>query len=282
MHLFDNHTHTSFSNDSRMTMQEAVLAAHHAHLGGLAFTDHFDFDPPEGTELYSFDPELQQQEIAQLRGQIALGSLASQGLELPPSFTLLNGVEVGIQPQSMEAIKSFMDRHTFDVVIASLHFLDNTDPYLGAYYVPYDAHQAYGHYLETILTCLEGWQDFDILGHFDYVARYAPLSYPQHAIRYADFSDVLDALLRLLAESGKTFEINTKTYQRFAHGTPELDTNILKRFREFGGDAVSFGSDAHHAERVGEHFDYFAYLAQMCGFRYHVHYKNRRPVFLPF
>ena len=43
--------------------------------------------------------------------------------------------------------------------------------------------------------------DFDVMGHYDYVARYAP--YPQASILYKDFSDILDEMLTYLAQEGK-------------------------------------------------------------------------------
>jgi Histidinol phosphatase and related hydrolases of the PHP family len=39
--LFDTHTHSEFSPDGRMTMEEAVESSLAKGLGGISFTDHF-------------------------------------------------------------------------------------------------------------------------------------------------------------------------------------------------------------------------------------------------
>ena len=82
-------------------------------------------------------------------------------------------------------------------------------------------------------------------------------------------------ILKKLAQNGKTFEINTKTYMPFGEREPQFDTMILTRFREFGGEFVSFGSDAHDLGRVGANFERFIPIVKSCGIRYSVHYEKR-------
>jgi histidinol-phosphatase (PHP family) len=262
MILFDNHTHSHHSPDSRMNMVTAADKIRDMSFRGICFSDHYDFDPPPGIERFTFDINRQQSDIDKLKASY-------------PDLELLKGVEVGIQPVSLEAIGAFMKKHTFDTVIASMHFIRGHDPYHGKYYDDYGFREAYGIYLQDILESIRTFRDFDILGHFDYIARYSP--YKEHEISLKTFGDILDPILRILAENGKTFEINTKTYQSFAHGTPVLDVNILKRFRELGGAAVSLGSDAHSPERIGAQFDRYSELLRQYGFRYGVYYKNRKP-----
>ena len=160
-----------------------------------------------------------------------------------------------------------------------MHYLDDTDPFWGGYYEGKGWHYAYWHYLETLFEELMWLRNrFDIMGHFDYVTRYAP--YPECSIYYKDYPDLLDQMLRFLAENGKALEINTKTYQDYNGRTPVLDKNILIRFRELGGEMISLGSDSHDAEMVGHNFEYFAGYVKSCGFRYLVHFENRKPIML--
>ena len=116
--------------------------------------------------------------------------------------------------------------------------------------------------------------DFDIVGHYDYVARYAP--YPQASIFYRDFSDIFDAMFKYLAQEGKALEINTKTYKDYHGRTPEMDIAVLRRFRELGGEAVSLGSDSHDAQRTGDNFLHFADVVRSAGFRFPA-LRGRRP-----
>lgn len=262
--LFDNHSHSRFSPDGKMTIDEALSTAVENGLGGIAVTDHFDFDAPKGVMLFQFDPDRQQKAISE--------SLKNK--RVPDGFKLLRGVEIGVQPQSIDKIKKLISGYSFDTVIASLHFIDGTDPYHGAYYGPYDYKRGYGHYLETFYECISMFEDFDILGHFDYIARYAP--YKETDILYSDFSDIIDAILKKLAGEGKTFEINTKTYHLFGNREPHLDMAILKRWKELGGEFVSLGSDAHETKRIGENFSKFTPMLLEAGIRYTVYFEDRK------
>ncbi len=264
--MFDCHSHSHFSPDSNMDISEAVSRGRRLGLSGIAITDHFDFDAPVGIMCFTFDPAEQQREIERIR------------MEIGSDFKILKGIELGLQPHCMEEIKEIATSYSFDTVIASVHFIEGKDPYHGEYYIPYKYKRAYGHYLETIYDCMELFDDYDILGHFDYIARYSP--YPE-SVTYSDFKDVFDAILTKLVKGGKSFEINTKTYHFYRGKETLLDVNILRRFKELGGEAISFGSDAHGVERLGENFERFIPIVKSTGIKYSVYYEKREPHFLP-
>lgn len=273
--LFDNHNHSQFSFDGKRTSVEATaVKAIQKGLGGICFTDHCDFYVPPMKAKYEsyvsevFDVDARNAEIDRINALIDSG------------FKVFKGIEIGVQKSEREKIARHLKEHSFDEVIASVHYLDDTDPFWGGYYEGKDWKTAYRHYLETLYEEIVWLGDrFDIMGHYDYVTRYAP--YPEASILYKDFPDVIDEMLRFLSENGKALEINTKTYQELKGRTPVLDENILRRYRELGGEIVSLGSDSHDAENVGLHFDRFAHILKNCGFRYLAHYEKRKLVMLP-
>lgn len=275
MELFDNHNHSQFSFDGKKTtVERSAAAAFEKGLSGICFTDHCDFFVPpmkaEHEHLVPevFDVEAQQAEIDRVN------TASYSSLQEGKAFRIYKGIEIGLQESCRDRIREHLSRYSFDQVIASVHYLDDTDPFYGGYYEGKDWKTAYGHYLETLLTEMTWLGDFDIMGHYDYVARYAP--YPQASILYRDFSDIFDSILRYLAEEGKALEINTKTYKDYHGRTPELDINILKRFRELGGEAISLGSDSHDPGRPGENFLHFADIVSSAGFRYLAHFESRK------
>lgn len=279
MELFDNHNHSQFSFDGKKTsVEKSARAAFLKGLAGICFTDHCDFFVPPMKAMHEdlvsevFDVEAQQAEIDRVN-QV----FADEGLKTEEGhpFKVFKGIEIGVQKKCREQIREHLERHSFDQIIASVHYLDDTDPFWGGYYEGKDWKQAYGHYLETLYEEMI-WldKDFDIMGHYDYVARYAP--YPQASILYKDFSDIFDVMLRYLAEEGKALEINTKTYKDYSGRTPELDMDILKRFRELGGEAISLGSDSHDPVRPGDNFEHFAHVAHSAGFKYLAHFEGRK------
>jgi histidinol-phosphatase (PHP family) len=120
--------------------------------------------------------------------------------------------------------------------------------------------------------------DFDILGHFDYIARYAP--YSKRIIRYKEYSDELDSIFRFMIFNGKALEINTNTYRVRNGHSPVLDPDILKRYAQLGGELLTVGSDAHSPERFGEQFEHYMAFARQCGLRYVSYFEKRKPFLL--
>ncbi|MEG0517369.1 MAG: histidinol-phosphatase HisJ family protein [Bacteroidales bacterium] len=265
MNYYDNHIHSNYSPDSKMKMEDIVRTAAERNLAGVVFTDHYDIDAPSRENEFIFDPATQQEEI---------DTLCNSG-----NIQILKGIEVGLQPDSLNKIREFTAQYSFDTVIASIHFIDKLDPYYGTYYTDKNYKEAYGRVFEVMYQTAVEYKDFDILGHFDYIARYAPYKNSERNITLAEFGDYLEPLLKFLAQNGKTFEVNTKTYKENMGHTPLLDLAILKRFRELGGEAISLGSDAHDLTRIGDNFEVFGTIIKNCGFRYLVYYKNRVPHF---
>ena len=273
MVLFDNHNHSEFSFDGKRTsVEKSARAAAAVGIGGIAFTDHCDYFVPEMKASFenlvpeTFDIEAQQSEIDRVQKTVA-------------SVKILKGIEIGMHEDCHEQIRKTLTENSFDQVIASVHYLDGIDPFYGGYYEDKDWKEAYGHYLETIFKEMTWLKDFDIMGHFDYVVRYAP--YPQCCLRYRDFSDILDEMFRYLIQEGKALEINTKSYQGYRGREVLLDNEVLLRYRELGGEILSLGSDSHEPERVGADFDRFAALLKSLGFRWSAHYEERRLIQLP-
>lgn len=265
MRFFDNHTHSQFSPDSATSMSELAAQAIAVGAKGISFTDHLDLEAPRNTDKFVFDVKKQQRELECVAEKYR------------DKLQILRGIEVGLQPCTIKSTKEYTSPHDFDVVVASIHFVDGLDPYYGDYYLEKDYKTAYGRVLELIYETATEYKDFDIVGHFDYVARYAP--YKVRDIMYKDFPDELDVLLKFLAENGKALEINTKTYGDQRGHIQKLDVSVLKRFKEFGGEAISLGSDSHDAHRVCDKFPYFWEVVKSCGFNNLVYFENRRPVF---
>lgn len=274
MELFDNHNHSKFSFDGNRTSIEAsARAALSAGLKGICFSDHCDhYVPPMKADFEELKPEHfdvgeQQAEIA--RVQRLLGD----------DIKILKGIEIGMYKDCHEQIRKVLSDNSFDQVLASVHYIEQTDPYYGGYYEGKDWKEAYGTYLETICREMKWLGDFDIMGHYDYIVRYAP--YPVTSIRYRDFGDILDEMFRYLINEGKALEINTKSYEGHRGRVVELDRDVLLRYREMGGEIISLGSDSHEPSRVGAGLPHHAALLKSLGFRWTAHYESRKLIQLP-
>ena len=274
MVLFDNHNHSQFSFDGGRTSVEAsARAAVAAGLGGICFSDHCDhYVPPMKASFENLVPEYF--DVAEQQAEISrVQSLIGDRLHI------LKGIEIGMYEECHDQIRKVLEENSFDQVLASVHYIEQTDPYYGGYYEGKDWKQAYGGYLETIYSEMTWLRDFDIMGHYDYIVRYA--SYPVTSIRYRDFSDIFDEMFRYLIQEGKALEINTKSYEGHRGRMVELDNDVLLRYREMGGEIVSLGSDSHEPSRVGAGFTRHAAFLKSLGFRWTAHYESRRLIQLP-
>ena len=122
--LFDTHNHSQFSFDGKKTtVQASALSAYEKGLAGICFTEHYDFFVPqdecctETIQPQDFDIAGQQAEIDRVQ------RLYTDG------FKVLKGIEVGISEESREKAMEVMSANSFDQIIASVHYLEDSDPY---------------------------------------------------------------------------------------------------------------------------------------------------------
>ena len=115
--------------------------------------------------------------------------------------------------------------------------------------------------LEGNLHFLEQ-EPFDlVIGHIDYISRYAPYDDPE--VSYGAFQEDIDRILRAAIETDTVLELNTRRLgSRLA--CKEL-MPVYARYRELGGRYVTLGSDAHTSDAVAVNFGAAEELAAMVG-----------------
>ena len=233
--MFDYHLHTTVSFDGKGTAQEMAEAAVKAGLKEICFTDHLDYhdDPAIPPRLFTME---------------AYGK-AYDGLEVP-GLTIKKGFEFGLTVYNAEDLKKFVSLRPFDFIIGSVHFADGYDPYHPAYWEGKTVEKAFHRYLEVTYDCVKVHDDYDVLGHLTYVCK--SVHNPSHRpVPYKEHAELIDEILRILVAKGKGMEINTSGVDRAGDYLPTAD--ILKRFKELGGEWITVGSDAHDPSRVGQY-----------------------------
>jgi len=238
--MYDSHVHSSFSADSNLKEENACELAQNLGLEGLIFTDHVDLDYPKID--FTLDFEKHHDFIMKLKAK-------HEG-----SLEIIKGIEVGIQPHVVEETKKILVENQFDFIIGSVHLIDGLDPYEKEIYEGKSKQAVYTRYLKEILNSYSLFSDFDVLGHFDFIIRFAP--YEDRSMKYSEFSDLFDEIFKTIIHSGKGIEINTGSYRiTDSKRDAVFDENILKRYKELGGEIVTLGSDAHSEEFIGYGFD---------------------------
>ena len=251
--LFDTHMHTDYSCDAEMTIKDAMEAAKAAGLG-MILTEHWDRDYPTNPESFLFDINDYFKKNAPYR-----------------SDTVLLGIEMGLQPHTIEEDRMVAKSHPFDEIVGSMHCYRGLDMYERTTYDGVAKDQAVGYYLEDSLKCLEQDPNFDTYGHIDYICRYWP--YEDKNLHYSEHADLWDEVMKHLIRLDKSIEINTRRLA--VPGAVESLTELYTRYAELGGKYVTLGSDAHAAKAVGMHFDVAQKIAKTAGLTI-VYYKKRQ------
>ncbi|KZL90353.1 histidinol-phosphatase [Clostridium magnum DSM 2767] len=86
-------------------------------------------------------------------------------------------------------------------------------------------------------------------------------------------------VFKILISKGKGIEINTSELRQAPKETmPGID--VLKLYRELGGDVLTIGSDAHYAQDVSKGLDIAIESAKQAGFKYLTLFNNRIPEYI--
>ena len=74
-------------------------------------------------------------------------------------------------------------------------------------------------------------------------------------------------------------ELNTGGYH-YGLGEPNPCVNIIRRYRELGGEIITVGADAHAPEHVGFAFEKVPQILKDAGFIYYTVFRKRKPEFI--
>ena len=220
----------------------------------IAFTDHADFTDYVRARDGLLDVAGYQACIERCRAAF-------------PALRILSGVELGEPHRFPAEAAAVRGAGPLDRVLGSVHcfdrggvLVDSSTPGLqdevGADVVMRAT------LLET-LELLRSEIEFDVLAHLDYAKRYRPSGDPLDPFA---FEEEFRAVLREAAGRGVAVEINTtRGGERERYLCP--DVTVLTWWREEGGRAVAFGSDAHSPDRIAAGFELAAAVVEAAGFR---------------
>ena len=267
--LADYHLHSSFSGDSEAPMEQMILSAIQKGLHHICFTEHMDFNYPpqylDNPDRFELDTDAYFSELLRLREKYQ------------SKLQIRFGVELGMQPSCLRTNINYTREHFFDFIIASSHLCHGRDPYFPSFFEGRSEWEAYLEYFESILENIRVFRNFDVYGHLDYVVRYGPSKDENYT--YAQYSDVIDEILTALIDNEKGIELNTAGLSNGLKG-PNPCLDIIKRYKELGGEIITIGSDSHTPDTISAHFDKAAGILTDCGFKYYSVFENRVAEFI--
>nr|WP_246314466.1 PHP domain-containing protein [Kineococcus aurantiacus] len=263
----DDHVHSRFSWDAvEGDLEGTCRRAVDLGLPAVSFTEHVDFEawsaPPGG---WAWPPGV--------RGTVdGHGRFLGAALEVEayvaevqrcrdlfPGLRIRTGVELDAGHRHPREVAELL-RTGFDRVVGSIHALPDLDDAGG--YLEVDAAYAQRAASDVVLGYLAEVRDlvasgtpFEVLGHVDYPLRHWPAG---REVSWEVFEEPLRETLSALAASGRALEVNTSL---------PLDLRVVRWWREAGGGAVAFGSDAHSPGELARSFRAVAPLVEAAGFR---------------
>lgn len=261
MNMVDNHVHTHFSSDGKDIMERVIKEAINIGVDYLTFTDHMEYN----VDKFSIDFEKYFNQINLYKDKYK------------KDITLLSGIEIGYQKHLKNEIDNIINKYPFDFVLCSTHTIDKINVPDPKYFEGYSKYEAYTKYFESILETATNFTNYDVYGHLDYIIRYG--NYEDKRVIYDDYRDVLDILLNKIISMGRGIEVNTSGY-RYGVDSVHPNMDILKRYKELGGQIITVGSDSHRSIDVCKDFNKAYDMLRYIGFKYVCIFTNRAPIFI--
>lgn len=266
MYLTDYHTHTRCSFDSQADLMEQAVRAAQLGLQELCTTDHCDLIDEKARRVYDLDwvPILNQYQ--QVREK------------MEGKLKLRLGIELGCAQTDPECARKMLSGASLDFVIGSIHNLSMERGGTDLYYVKYDTvedcYRALDDYFASMAALVKLTDTYDVLGHVIYPLRYMTGA-QGGPVTLERYWEQLRAIFTAVAQSGRGIEVNT-----YCGRTLEPWLEVLKLYRDCGGEIVTIGSDAHNAENIGKGAQQAQQLLEAAGLRYLTVYQQRTPQFV--
>lgn len=251
--------HTSFSPDSHADIADVMERAAALGLREIALTDHYNPKYP--------DPKF----INEPLSDADFARMCEFEEKYKGKVRLVKGIENGVLTDARAENESAARLHAYDFVMASFHSMGGCPLSDHRFFDGRTVSETYAYYYTYIFEALSAYRDFDVLGHLNVLERYYDEKPPVD-----EYWELVERILRLLAENGKGLEINTSN-MRYGRADISLPTRrMLETYRALGGETVTIGSDAHKPQDIGTWLDHGVELLKSAGFRYFATFRNRR------
>lgn len=279
--LVDYHVHTAYSDDSDYEMERVVQDAIRLGLDEICFTDHVDYgiksdwtDAVPAVLRAGAPGELAQMPLMNVDYPRYFEEFARLKARYAGQIALKLGLEFGMQTHTVPQYEALFARYPFDCILLSVHEVEDKEFWTQDFQRGRTQKEYNERYYEEILRLVQSYHHYSVLAHLDLIARYDTAGpYPFAAVR-----PLVTEILRTAIADGKGIEINTSSRR---YGLPDLtpSRDILRFYKEMGGEIITIGSDSHKPEHLGAD----ALLAQKqlreLGFTRFCTFEKMRPIF---
>lgn len=255
----DYHIHTTYSEDSTINMEECILNAVKLGYNDICFTDHIDC----GTSYcYCCDVSNYSKDILYYQKKYK------------DKINIKLGMEFGAQAHYAEYFKGIFNKYPFDFIILSFHIIDDKDLWDRSFQKGKTQAQFNREYYEEIYKTIQVYSDYSVLGHLDLIRRYDDFGeYP-----FEFNKEIIEEILLQIISNNKGIELNTSSFRyKLQDLMPSRD--ILKFYKELGGEIITIGSDCHYLNHFGYKINEMRDFLKSIGYKYFCTFDKMQPEF---
>lgn len=256
----DYQVHTDLSHDGRCTLRDQCARAERLGLDEICFTEHKDFDPADPV-VNHFDYHRYADAIEAARH------------EFGDRLRIVMGVEIDYQRWFEDEVRAYLDRHAFDFVLGSVHYVDRVMLMTPEYLRGRSAQQAYEAYYREVLASVKSGL-IDAVGHLEYATRRGVAAFGP--FDPTPFRGIVEELFGEMIERGIALEVNSAGLRQGAGQTYPCSQHV-RLYATMGGRLVTIGSDSHHPDELAHAYHQIASLVHEAGLDTYTTWRRRRP-----
>lgn len=265
---FDLHTHHERCGHARGGIRDYIEAAIEKGLNIIGISDHTPYFSSEEDQPFPHITMAKSQFPDYINEVLKLKKLYEGKIEV------LLGIEADFFPEEVENYRPYFERYPFDYIIGSVHHVEGVSIFKKDRWDDLSSQEKI-RTKETYYSLIQQSARsgmYQILGHIDAMKGF-----------YPEFSSIQTAAvehtLKVIGECDIAIEINTSGKTKYVGGWYPSD-EILELARHHGVK-VTFGSDAHDPERVGDEFDLVQAQLKKIGFKEWVYFKDKKRIAVP-
>lgn len=261
----DYHIHSEQSPDGCESLEHIGEKALKKGLTEIAITDHFELFHEKEAEPWYTD--------AYLKRYITDVSEFQKKMADDGRLIVRRGIELGQPHENPERMKQVIETGDFDFIIASMHCVEDVDCKFWNYEKT-SLHDLCLYYFEGMYKMVSK-AEYDVVGHMDYIRRYIWRSGLD--VDITRYMPEIEDILKVIIGRSKGIEINGSACHERDNATFPIHA-IIKRYVELGGKHITFGSDAHRLEHIGEGYETAKTLIEANGLEAFTRYEKRRVI----
>ncbi|HAN21319.1 MAG: hypothetical protein A2Y15_07245 [Clostridiales bacterium GWF2_36_10] len=269
--MYDYHMHSLYSGDipkgKGNSVDELCETAIARGFTEIAITDHCDIDGIYYGAFPKLDINGVYRDILRVREKYF------------DKLSLLFGIEIGQASHMPLETNLLLERYPFDYVIGSVHSVRGIIDFAELKINEVTDAELLLLWDKYILEMKEliHWGNFCTLAHITYPFRYLKFAGREKLLDLENKGrELFEEILKAIIQKGISLEVNTSGIRQGLGQTMPND-DLIRFYKELGGEMITIGSDAHYARDLGVDIKETREKLKAFGFKYITRYKNRKP-----